>query len=342
MSNLKGVLIGARVDGIFGNHLRGIRESEGSELYGICDNHEDLLKRKMEEFNIERGVLDYREYVNDPNVDYAVIAAPDYYHKEMTTAFLKAGKHVLLEKPMALTLEECKEMIKTEKETGCRLMVGQVCRFNNNFVQAKKIIDEGHLGELVFVEGEYAHDYKERRGVDDWRVNPLREAMIGGGCHSVDLLRWIAGDPLEVHAFSNHKYLLDWPVNDSMVAIFKFPNDVIGKVFCSIGVKRNYTMRHAIYGTKGTLIFDNGTKEMYLFECDADGNGYTKKQIIPCNPQTHNMMAEVAEFVAALRENRPFMTPSYEGAYTVAACRAAVVSARTGETVKIQYPVECK
>lgn len=156
---------------------------------------------------------------------------------------MRAGKDVLLEKPMALTMEECEEMLRVKKETGKRLMVGQVARYNNNARTAKKLVEEGAIGDLVYIESEYAHDYMTSRGYDDWRVSPEREGMIGGGCHAVDLLRWIAGNnPEEVHAFSTHKYLLDWPVNDTTIAIFKFPNGVIGKVFCGIGVKRNYTI----------------------------------------------------------------------------------------------------
>ena len=164
--------------------------------------------------------------------------------------------------------------------------------------------------------------------------------MIGGGCHAVDLLRWIAGNPIEVHAFSTHKYLTDWPVNDTTVAIYKFPNQVIGKVFCSIGVKRNYTMRTCLYGTRGTLIFDGETTEMTLFQCDADGNGYKQPQIIPCKPKEHNMEAEISDFIDAIVSGRPNPISSLEGAITVAVCRATVESAKTGETVKISYPEE--
>jgi predicted dehydrogenase len=217
-------------------------------------------------------------------------------------------------------------------------MVGQVCRYNGNFIQAKQLVDEGAIGELTFVESEYAHDYSIHRGYQDWRISPDREGMIGGGCHAVDLLRWIAGDPTQVTAYSNHKYLTDWPVNDTTIAIYKFPNDVIGKVFCSIGVKRNYTMRTVLYGTKGTLIVQSGAKEMTLFQCDAEGKGYTVPKKIPCNPKSHNMEAEVSDFIDALIEDRPMPVSPMEGASTVAVCRATVESARTGMPVDIVYP----
>lgn len=323
-------------------HIPAVIENENANLYALCDPVEDILKARMEEFNVSYGVADYRELVNDPNVDCALVLCSDEMHMEITNAFLRAGKPVLLEKPMALTTEECESMLRTQKETGTPLMVGQVARYNPNFVQAKEIIDSGILGELTFIESEYAHNYGQRhRGVNDWRVNPMREGFIGGGCHAVDLLRWIAGDPTEVAAYSNHKYLTDWPVDDTTVAIMKFPNDVIGKVFVSIGIHRPYTMRTVINGTNGTLIFDAKDDTMTLYAGDREtGKGYSKKQVIPAHAtDAHNMAGEVADFLNALIEGKPMPIPATEGANTVAVCRAAVESAHNnGMPQKVNYP----
>ena len=323
-------------------HIPAVIENENANLYALCDPVEDILKARMEEFNVSYGVADYRELVNDPKVDCALVLCSDEMHSEITCAFLRAGKPVLLEKPMALTNEECEDMLRAQKETGTPLMVGQVARYNPNFIQAKEIIDSGILGELTFIESEYAHNYgTKHRGVNDWRVNPKREGFIGGGCHAVDLLRWIAGDPTEVAAYSNHKYLTDWPVDDTTVAIMKFPNDVIGKVFVSIGIHRPYTMRTVINGTNGTLIFDAKDDTMTLYAGDREtGKGYSKKQVIPAHAtDAHNMAGEVADFLNALIEGKPMPIPATEGANTVAVCRAAVESAHNnGMPQQVKYP----
>lgn len=328
--------------GVIANkHMTGVNEKPECELYAICDSaRDDRLQKHKEEYGAKIAVTDYKELVDDPNIDFVIITTPDNTHMEMACAFMRAGKDVLLEKPMALTMPECEEMLRVEKETGKRLMVGQVARYNNNARTAKKLVEEGAIGDLVYIESEYAHDYMKSRGYDDWRVSPEREGMIGGGCHAVDLLRWIAGNnPEEVHAFSTHKYLMDWPVNDTTIAIFKFPNGVIGKVFCGIGVKRNYTMRTCLYGTKGTLIWDGGrATEMYLYQVDENGENYKKPHIVPGNPNGHNMAGEISDFVDAMIEGKPNPISALEGATTVAICRATVESAKTGETVKIVYP----
>ena len=79
------------------------------------------------------------------------------------------------------------------KKTDKKFMVGQICRYTPGFKQAKEIIDSGAIGELTFVESEYAHDYSGIYAKETWRSDPVRNGVVGGGCHAVDLLRWIAG-----------------------------------------------------------------------------------------------------------------------------------------------------
>jgi len=320
-------------------HMTGIRTKEGACLYAICDPDVERLTKRKEEHNPQIAVTDYRELVNDPNVDAAVIVLPDKLHLPVTKAFLEAGKHVMCEKPMALKPEACEEMIRAEKASGKKLMIGQVCRFTPGFVLAKDLVDAGRIGELVFVESEYAHSYAKSPGHNGWRVDPDRHGFIGGGCHAVDLLRWIAGNPTEVYAHANHKILTDWPVDDTSIAIYKFPNDVMGKVFVSIGCRRDYTMRTVLYGTKGTIICDNTSKEILLYENDpVDENAYKFPKSLPVVINNHNVVAEIDQFVDAILEDRDMPCTSVEGASTVAVCYATVQSTKIGKPVEIQYP----
>ena len=179
------------------------------------------------------------EMLENIEADIVVVATADHAHKDATVAALKAGFNVMCEKPMALRHEDCREMLMAEKESGKLLMVGQVCRFTPAFVRAKQIVESGILGDIFFAEGEYAHDYATIPGVDKWRMHPDREPILGGGCHSIDLLRWLIGDPVEVTAYSNRMVLKDWPISDATIGIMKWENGTIGKIFTSIGCKRD-------------------------------------------------------------------------------------------------------
>ena len=333
-------------------HMLGVLNNDAN-LYAICDVAQSQIDERLKEFKVERTCNDYRELVSDPNVDVAILVTPDYYHLEMTEAFLRAGKHVLCEKPMALTMEECERMIQVSKECDKLLMVGQVCRCNPVFIKAKQLIDKGFIGELFFVESEYAHDYGVSRGFNDWRVDPRRHGFIGGGCHAVDMLRWIVGDPTKVYALGNKKCLTDWPIqDDANVALYTFPNDVMGKVFVSIGCKRNYTMRSCFYGTEGTIVCDTnpGRGEVTIYREDKEnplpfhggmGPGYKDYNVghtISVGVKDHNVEGEIKQLIEAIENGTELPISPKDAAGSVAACCAAIESAKTGMPVDIKYP----
>ena len=324
-------------------HIRGIFNNPNATLTAICDNNEEFAIACAKEFNLDKYYLDYDKMLADENIDVVIVCTPDQVHRDYTIKALKAGKHVLCEKPMAQKLEDCKAMVAAAKETGMKLMIGQVCRKAPGFVKAKELVDSGEIGELFFVESEYAHDYARIPGIGGWRVDPvnLRHPVIGGGCHAIDLLRWIAGNPTEVAAFANRKMLTTWPVDDCTIAILKFPNKVIGKVMTSVGCKRTYTMRTVLYGSKGTIITDNTSPAITLQREILDENGkYVKIDVqqIPVDINNHNVTSEIEEFCDAILNDKPVPTDGWEGAATVAVGNAIVESAAAdGQKVMVDY-----
>jgi UDP-N-acetylglucosamine 3-dehydrogenase len=317
------------------SHIAGYLNNVHTRLVGICDTNDELLNKTKDEFGVRIAVKDYRRLLDEKEIQIISIATPDFVHSEQSVKALEAGKDVFCEKPMTSSVKEAKEIVKAVKKTGRRFMVGQVCRYAPGFVLAKEMVDRGEIGELFFVESEYAHDYSKVPGFDNWRKDPRREPFLGGGCHAVDLLRWIAGDAEETFAYSNHKCLTDWPVDDFTVALYKFPEKVIGKVMVSIGCIRPYTMRSVFYGKKGTIICDNTSPQIRI--CKKE---YFKTKpsfaSVPVEIESHNVTAEISEFVNSIIKKTPVVTNEIEGAKTVASCLAAVRSAKTGKAVKIE------
>ena len=315
-------------------HMQGAAAHPDAKIVACCDTNEARRKNKdgvdiTEEFKGCAFYTDYKEMIEKETMDAIVIASPDQLHKEMCEYCLHAGLHVLCEKPLALTEEECLAIVAAAEKSDKKFMVGQICRYTPGFMGAKKLIEEGKIGDLTFVESEYAHDYGrmfEKKG--DWRNDPLRNGVVGGGCHAIDLLRWIAGEIEEVCALSNRKIHPELPYDETHIAIMKIKGGIIGKVFVSVSCKRNYTMRSVFYGTKGTIITDNTSDKFTLFYTDDEGNLQTES--VPVVVNNHNATGEFADFYKAIAQDLPVSTPAIEGCKTVQAALAIVKSANMG------------
>ncbi len=329
-------LVVANIGMQFGRaHIEGAL-SYGAEIGAICDLDKEALDFAGEKYGIpeEKRFADYMDIVNNKDIDVVTVAIPDQQHKRVVSDLLRAGKHVLCEKPLALTREDIEEIVRAANAADSKFMVGQICRFTPAFVKAKEIIDSGLIGDIYFAESEYAHDYMYI--LKDWRADPARHGVIGGGCHAVDLLRWLVGDPTEVMAYGSHKLLPEVEYDDATIAIMKFPDSVIGKVFVSTGCKRDYTMRTAIYGTKGTIICDNTSPVMKLYTIGEDMMAHEPVDV-EVEVNNHNAAAEFAVFADNILNNTPVLTSAEEGAKTVEVCLSIVKSAKTGIPVKPDY-----
>lgn len=274
-------------------------------------------------------------YASD--ADIVVVASPDQFHADQSVRALMAGKHVACEKPLAPTVADCRKIIEAVQKSGKKFMTGQVCRYAPCFKLMKQLIEAGRIGEIVALEGSYAHDYTEASGWDNWRKSKEigRYGFLGGGCHSLDLLRYLAGNPLEVACYMNQKFLKDWSKPDTGVAIARFPDDVIARIFVSIGIKAPYTMGTIVYGTKGTIRYrDEGCVEIAeesVYKTTKDLQ-YTK---IPCVGVAHHIKFELEAFVDHLKNGTFFPSDVFEGTATVAFAEAAIRSAETGLPQKV-------
>ena len=284
------------------------------------------------------GQLDFTELVNELENYIATSKRYLFFSRKKRVINGEEVTHLMqyIQNKFPSEVTKAKNIIAEVEKSKVKFMIGQVCRYAPGFALAKRLVDQGAIGELYFVESEYAHNYNSAKGVNNWRVDARREPFVGGGCHAVDLLRWVAGEAYEVSAFANHKCLADWPVNDCTIAIYKFANNVIGKVLVSIGCVRPYTMRSCFYGTEGTIICDNTSPDIKICSRKFMA-GKLDFASMPVNIANHNVSAEIADFMKCIINDTPVETSIYEGARTVAAALAAAESAKLGgQPVKIE------
>ena len=216
---------------------------ENTKLTMVYDPNYEKNPRIEREFYENSGAIIAKseDVIYKAGLDIIIVASPDHFHSGQSVKALNSGANVICEKPLAPTVADCKKIIRAVKQSGKFFMTGQVCRYAPGFILAKRLVDEGRIGAIAFIESEYAHDYTMAFGYNNWRKDPKikREGIIGGGCHAMDLVRWMAGNPREVCCYTNRTLLADcdWPTDDTGIIIAKFPNNVIGKIFVSVGVK---------------------------------------------------------------------------------------------------------
>ena len=196
MSKFRVGIIGVGFIGTL-KHLEGLAaNADLCDIVGICDLVPERAEKAKANYAPEAyTTADYRDIVNDPDIDVVYVCTWNVSHCEITCAALEAGKHVMCEKPMAVSGEEARLMVETAKRTQKKLTIGYQNRFRQDAQFVRGAVDAGELGEIYVAK---AHAVR-RRGVPTWGVFTDKEKQGGGplidiGTHALDLALWYLGD----------------------------------------------------------------------------------------------------------------------------------------------------
>jgi predicted dehydrogenase len=176
-------------------HARAVHEHPSAELVAVANWREQSATALAERYAIPRVTTDWNEIVEATDVDAAVVATPNAFHAPQSVALLSAGKHVIVEKPMATSVAECDEMIDVSRASGAFLMVAHCWRFRDEVLVMRERVASGELGEVVKTRGYGAH---ATWGPEGWFVDPALAgggALVDMGVHAIDTARFLLGDP---------------------------------------------------------------------------------------------------------------------------------------------------
>lgn len=236
-------------------HARGVL-AHGDELVAVANHREPSAQAFAQTYGIERVTTDWEALANDPTIDAAVVATPNALHAPQAVALLRSGTHVLVEKPMAMSVAECDGMIAAAAATGAGLMVAHCWRFHPDVIALRDRIARGDLGEVVKTHGYSTH---VAWGPSGWFTDP---ALAGGGAlmdmgvHAIDTARFLLGDPEpgSVRASIGTRYAEGrYTVDDDGIVLIEWSNGAHSVVECG------WWQPHAggmeadteVFGTKG-------------------------------------------------------------------------------------------
>ncbi len=337
MDNIGAGVIGL---GVGRAHIDAYNHIEGVEVKGICDVSEKALKIVGEQFDIPFITRNYKKLLARDDIQVVSICTPDHLHAEHCLSALNRGKHILCEKPMCITLEDAIKLVEKVRETGLKFQVGNVNRYVPQFRFVKKLCQEGKLGDLFCVEGDYIHDMRSVYKNTPWRIDPQnpQDILLGGAVHPLDLARWVVGEVEEVFAYANKKSIPEFPLTDNYLCLYKFESGCLGKIWVTAGIRRvpEHIVNLNVYGSEGTVMSNIEEMEckVYINEGIEGQSGFT---IVPLvETRGHPFRKEIAHFIDCIEKDETPLVNVEEGAKTIAALTAGLESVRTGQPVKIQ------
>jgi len=246
-------------------HFDACIRAHNAELYAICDVAEDLLARMQAVHQPHVAYNDYAAMLADPDVDAVIVAIADQFHVPMALKALQAGKHVLVEKPMGVTVEECDELRSTAAASGLTVQVGNMKRFDPGIAFARQFIRE-EIGELMALKAWYCDStYRYttvpnlqpvfetskaiRRPGGDPKAIKTRYNLLGHGSHLVDTARYLGGEIERVRATLVQKFgAFCWFVEAG------FANGAVGHLDLTIAVRMDWHEGFEIYGEFGSVV----------------------------------------------------------------------------------------
>ncbi|HEU4963700.1 MAG TPA: Gfo/Idh/MocA family oxidoreductase, partial [Bacilli bacterium] len=243
-------------------HIEGIHKTEGAELAAFCDTNPERLSEFQEQYGVA-GYLSLEEMLEaDPSIDVVSICTPSGIHAPLAVQAAKAKKHLVVEKPIALTLRDADAIIDACRENGVKLAVVHPNRFRPVVVELRKAIDQGRFGKISHVKATVRWN-RNQAYYDQaaWRGTKTMDGgvLMNQAIHNLDLLLWLAGPVVEVGAHTATR-LRDIEAEDVAVATLQFDNGALGLIEAAATIyPKNLEESLAIFGETGSAIVGGPT-----------------------------------------------------------------------------------
>ncbi len=325
------------------HHARAIAQTAGAELAAIAARSADTCAAARAAHPGAAVYDDYRALLARADLDAVDVVLPSHLHYEVSRAVLEAGKHLLLEKPMALELAHCDALIGLARAKGTKLAVGHELRLSSLWGKVKEMVAGGAVGAPLYVLVElWRRPY--RQGAQGWRydLNRVGSWILEEPIHFFDLARWYlaaAGDPRTVYACANSRQPGHPELQDNFSATVTFPGGAYAVISQTLGAfEHHQTVK--LTGTRGSLWARwSGTLDRDLHPTFglkySDGNQVTDISLDKITGEVYELEDEIAMMVRAVRDGGPVAADGTDGRWSVALCLAAQQSVTRGQVVDL-------
>ncbi len=321
------------------SHAKCIAALPNAELVAVCDIDTEKAKRIAERYGAQRIYESYEELFAQGDVEAVSIALPDHLHRDACEKAFAAGKHVLLEKPMATTVEDAEAIVRAWQDAGTTLMVNWSNRWQMPFAQLKEAVDEGRLGEPMYCYARLNNTLFVPTKMLTWAANTQLPFWLI--CHRYDLARWYFGaEAKRVYAVARSRVLVDMGIDtpDFYQATVEFENGAVGNFeSCWIlpeSLPAIVDSKFELICTRGYASVDAGMPVFVL----ADGQKCENKNFLfgeVMGEPRGFVLDAIAHFVNCVLSGREPLITGWDGLQITRALAAMVESARTGKVVEL-------
>lgn len=324
-------------------HAGAINSTEGAQVAAIAAKSEATCAEAREAYPEAAVFTDYRELLKQADIDVVHVVLPSFLHFEVAADVLRSGKHLLLEKPMCLSLEQCEELIQLAKEKDLRLAVGHELRHSSLWRRVKELIEEGAIGDPQYVLVELSRK-PYRQGAEGWRydIDRVGNWILEEPIHFFDFARWYmesAGNPVSIYATANSRQEGHPELQDNFSSIVHFSEGRYAVVTQTLSMfEHHQTVKVA--GTKGSLWAgwsgaQDRTRHPNFFLKASDGDSVREISIEKITGEIFELEDQAAMMVRAVREGGPLAATGEDGKWSVALCLAAAQSVQEGKPIEI-------
>lgn len=324
--------------------ILGNQTIRGACLAGVCDIQPDRARDFADRFDVPAyGSLD--DLLARDEIDVVSILTPSGMHAQHAIAAAQAGKHVVVEKPMALRIEDADAMIEACDRAGVKLFVVKQNRLNVPVQKAREALDAGRFGKLVL--GTVRVRWRRDQGYydqDSWRGTWAQDGGVlsNQASHHVDLLEWFMGDVVSVHA-RGARMLVDIEAEDTAIATLRFANGALGVIEATNATRpRDLEGSLSILGDGGTVVIGGfAVNEMLVWDFvepqEGDNEVLGKYSVNPPNVYGYGHQAYYEHVVDCLRNDRAALVDGLEGRRSLELITALYESMETGEEVRLRF-----
>jgi len=321
---------------VAGEYIKAFQNDERSEVRTLVSRHRTNAKRYRDQYDLQCGIeTDADVMLERRDIDIVVVCTPHNLHTKYVVAAAEAGKHVIIEKPPAITMQDVLKQQDAVKKNKVKTLVGFVLHWNPLLMTIDELIEQGAFGDIFMVEVDYMHRIW-MTPQEKWYASREQSgtAILTGGCHAIDALRWFARSEVEqVCAYqAKTENPIEYPGTISVN--LKFKDGKIGRSTTTFDAQMPYRFNIGIYGTRGSLRND----ELFAPRLFPGQDNFLK---IPCvlpdsgDVTHHPFEGEVSHFLDCIIDDKQPFPDLDDAAQTQAVCFAADLSAELGRAVAI-------